>query len=54
MFVIVCCDPDEYGADSVRSVYHGGDTLEETLEILAEMRDDDPEYGKGYTYMEVV
>lgn len=54
MFVIVCCDPEEYGADSVRNVHCGGSTLEETLDILSEMRDDDPDYGNGYTYMEVV
>jgi len=52
MFVIVCCDPDERGADSVCAVYLVGDNLAETLDILAEMREDDP-YGKGWAYMEV-
>ncbi len=54
MFVIIVCDPNECGADSVISVYHASNDEAETLEILAEMRDDNADSGRGYTYMEVV
>lgn len=54
MFVIIACIEDERGADSIIGVYWGGDDEAETLEILAEMRDDNADNGRGYTYMEVV
>lgn len=54
MFVIVACIEDERGADSVIGVYYASDDEAETLEILAEMRDDNADNGRGYTYMKVV
>ena len=53
MFVIIECNPDERGADSVLGVWGMFYTEDEVLDALANMRDDDPEYGNGWTYMDV-
>lgn len=51
---IVQCDPDESGADSVRQVIGLFDTEDEALDILANIRDDDPDTGDGWTYMPII
>lgn len=53
IYVIIKCDPRECGADSVKAVYGTYETEDEALEVLAGMRDDDPELGNGWTYFEV-
>lgn len=53
MFVIIECDPNDRGADAIVRVYGIYDTPSEALDILTSMRDDDPETGNGFTYMEV-
>lgn len=53
MFVIIACDPDERGADSVQHVFGVFDTEQDTLDVLADMRDDNGDVGNGWTYMEV-
>ena len=53
MFVIIRTLPEWRGADCIASVLGPFDSEDEALEALAEVRDDDPEYGNGWTYMEV-
>lgn len=53
MFTIIECNPDERGSYSVLGVWGLFATEEEALDVLADMRDDDPETGDGWTYMEI-
>ena len=53
MFVIIECNPDERGADSVLGVFGVFATEESARMLLEDMRDDDPAIGNGWTYMEV-
>lgn len=53
MFVIIRTIPEWHGADCIAGVLGPFESEDEALEVLAEVRDDDPEYGNGWTYMEV-
>jgi hypothetical protein len=53
MFVIIECDPNDRGADAIIGVYGVVATEESAQMLLADMRDDDPNTGNGWTYMEV-
>ena len=53
MFVIIEADENMRGADAIIAVYGVYHTHGEVVDILTSMRDDDPETGNGFTYMEV-
>lgn len=52
-WAVVKCDPDERGADAIIKSYGVFTSEDEALEFLAEVRDDDPENGNGWTTLEV-
>lgn len=48
-WAVVECVPEERGADAVKRAYGLFDTEQEALDMLAEMRDDNPDTGDGWT-----
>ena len=53
MFIVYSAAETWRGADAVTGVWGPFDTEQEALDFLADIRDDDPERGNGWSYMEV-
>lgn len=52
-WTVVECNPDERGADAVLGAMEFFRTEGEALDFLANVRDDDPETGNGWTVLRV-
>jgi len=52
-WTVVKCNSDECGADAILQGYEFFRTEGEALSFLANVRDDDPKYGNGWTTLRV-
>jgi hypothetical protein len=52
-WIVVQCDPSECGADSVMRCFGVFDSEDVAAKMLADIRDDDPDFGDGWTCVEV-
>lgn len=52
-WTVVECSPDQTGADAVRRAYGLFATEDDALAFLADIRDDNPDTGDGWTTAEV-
>lgn len=52
-WTVIKCDPSQKGADAVIECFGLFYTEDEALDFLADVRDDDPETGDGWTRVEI-
>lgn len=52
-WTLIQCDPEERGADAIIRAVAFFRTEGEALDFLADVRDDDPETGNGWTILRV-